>query len=66
MDTCQPVTFIETTLLRRGEGIKGDPIRIITQYWDQKGTLCWEIDPCSESKMTFFNYPAHNDLHPSR
>lgn len=44
MDTVEIVKMIKTTLTRRGEGIEGDPIRVITQYWDFEGNLLLEID----------------------
>ena len=28
----------------RGEGIKGDPVRIVHQYWSKKGVLLAEFD----------------------
>jgi hypothetical protein len=46
MDTVEVVEMIKTTLTRRGEGVDGDPIRVITQYWDFKGNLLFEIDTC--------------------
>jgi hypothetical protein len=37
---------IRTQLLRRGEGKdRGDPVRIITQYWSTEGYLLAEVDP---------------------
>ena len=45
MDKVEIVTLIKTTLLRRGEGIVGDPVRVITQYWTMDGKLEFEIDP---------------------
>ena len=45
MDTVEQITVIKTTLLRRGEGIKEDPVRIITQYWSLDGELLAEVDP---------------------
>ena len=44
---CQMINVIRTTLLRRGKGVEGDPIRIITQYWTLEGELLFEHDPCS-------------------
>lgn len=46
MDTAQVIQVIKTTLLRRGKGIEGDPIRVITQYWTLDGELLFEFDPC--------------------
>ena len=39
------IQVIETTLTRRGEGVIGDPIRIITEYWDMDGNKLCEVDP---------------------
>lgn len=48
MDTVKTVTLIETTLTRRGSGADSNsPVRVITQYWDAKGNLVCEIDPCA-------------------
>lgn len=44
MDTVKLVHLIETTLLRRGDGVK-EPIRVITQYWTLDGELVAEVDP---------------------
>jgi hypothetical protein len=43
---------IRTTLLRRGKGIEGDPVRIITQYWLMDGTLLFEHDPAPPTDTT--------------
>lgn len=45
MDTCRVIQVVETTILRRGTGAVGDPIRVITQYWGMDGKLLCEIDP---------------------
>lgn len=45
MDTVKNIALIETTLTRRGEGTFLSPIRVITQYWTQDGTLVIESDP---------------------
>lgn len=37
---------IITTILRRGEGVESDPIRIITQVFSMDGKLIAEYDPC--------------------
>ncbi|WP_431129718.1 hypothetical protein [Flagellimonas flava] len=39
------VQLIKTELLRRGKGIEGSPLRIITQYWSFEGELLFENDP---------------------
>jgi hypothetical protein len=44
MDTVEIVKMIKTTLTRRGKGVEGDPVRVITQYWDFEGNLLIEID----------------------
>jgi hypothetical protein len=45
MDTARVIQVVETTLLRRGDGIPSSPIRIITQYWSLEGVLLAEVDP---------------------
>lgn len=45
MDTVRIMQVIETTNARRGEGVEGDPIRVLTQYWDMEGRLLAEVDP---------------------
>lgn len=39
------IEVVRTRLLRRGEGVKGDPVRVITQYWSREGALLAEHDP---------------------
>lgn len=39
------IQVIKTDLTKRGEGIEGDPIRIIEQYWTLDGELLFEKDP---------------------
>lgn len=46
MDTVKVMQVIETTIARRGEGIKDSPVRIVTQYWTMEGKMIFEIDPC--------------------
>lgn len=45
MDKVEVMQVIKTTLKRRGEGTKGNPVRIITQYWTMDGELIVEVDP---------------------
>lgn len=40
---CKEVVI--TTLARRGAGVPGDPVRVITQVYDKDGTLIAEYDP---------------------
>lgn len=54
------VKFIKTELLRRGEGIEGDPIRIIIQYWDFNGNLFAEIDTWKK-EVNYFNFNYTNE-----
>ncbi len=54
------VKFIKTELLRRGEGIPGDPVRIIIQYWDFNGNLICEIDTW-QKKVIYFNFDYTNE-----
>jgi hypothetical protein len=51
MDSCKIIPVIETTLLRRGDGTEGDPVRIIKQYWNLNGELLWEIDEWEYSQF---------------
>lgn len=44
MDTAKVVQVIETTLRRRGDGVK-TPVRVITQFWSLDGELLAEVDP---------------------
>lgn len=44
-DYARVIQVVETTLERRGKGVEGDPIRIITQYWSMDGELLAEVDP---------------------
>ena len=48
MDTAKLIQVIETTILRRGDGTKENPIRFITQYWSIDGILLAEVDPHRE------------------
>lgn len=58
MDSLRFVRLVETQLLRRGEGKDmSDPVRIITQYWDNEGNLCFEWDAHTK-EFQFFRYPA--------
>jgi len=43
------VTLIETTE-KRGEGVSGDPIRPMVQYWTTDGKLVFEKDEWEDSK----------------
>jgi len=45
MDKVEIIQFIKTTLTRRGKGVEGDPVRVITQFWDMQGNLMFEYDP---------------------
>lgn len=48
MDGVRAIAVIETTITRRGKGVEGDPIRLITQYWSMDGQLLAERDPAKE------------------
>lgn len=43
-DGARLIQVIQTTLLRRGKGKEGDPIRIIEQFWSVDGKLLAEND----------------------
>lgn len=45
--TARLIQVIETTLTTRGEGVDGDPIRRVTQYWSTDGRLLAEVDTWS-------------------
>jgi hypothetical protein len=47
----RPVTFIVTTLEKRGAGKDGDPVRKVAQFWTEDGAFVMEFDPCSETPM---------------
>lgn len=40
----KPVLLIEVTE-KRGTGNKGDPARVVVQYWDYNNNLIFESDP---------------------
>jgi hypothetical protein len=45
MKAVEIVKLIKTTLTLKGSGeSENDPIRILIQYWDMKGSLLFEID----------------------
>ena len=46
------IEVVRTRLQRRGQGVVGDPVRILTQYWSLEGELLAEIDPFNEGTMT--------------
>ena len=52
MDTVKVIEVVETALTRRGDGVEGSPIRVITQYWDRDGNLLAERDPLPEDNTT--------------
>jgi hypothetical protein len=50
-DTVRVIEVIEASIMRRGQGVEGDPIRIITQYWSLDGELLAEVDPVCTSNQ---------------
>jgi hypothetical protein len=48
MDAAEVMQVIRTTLLRRGKGVDGDPVRIITQFWSLDGQLLAEVEVSCE------------------
>ena len=44
MDTIECKEVIISTLKRRGEGIEGDPIRVVTEVYEKDGTKIAEYD----------------------
>lgn len=51
MPDLEVIQVIRTNLLRRGKGVDGDPLRVITQYWSMDGELLWEFDPAELRKQ---------------
>lgn len=49
-DRAELIQVIRTTLTRRGEGVEGDPVRIVTQYWSLLGNLLVEVDDCANGE----------------
>lgn len=47
MDSVICKELIVSTIKRRGEGVEGSPIRIITEVFEKDGTLIAEYDPLS-------------------
>ena len=45
MDEVKLIEVIYCTKKRRGEGVKNDPIRIVTEVFQKDGTLIAEYDP---------------------
>lgn len=54
MPDLEVIQVVKTRLLRKGEGVEGDPIRIIEQYWGMDGNLLWEIDPSPNAKARIY------------
>ena len=50
MPDVEVIQVVRTYLLRRGAGVEGDPIRIITQYWSLDGELLAEVDPVEAAR----------------
>ena len=48
-DDLEHKTILITGLLRRGEGTKKDPVRIIYRIYDENDKIIMEIDPCRET-----------------
>lgn len=48
MNQVRVLQVIETNILRRGDGTKGNPFRVVTQYWTMDGEIITEIDPEDE------------------
>lgn len=56
MDECKVVELIRTTIDRRGKGVVGDPIRVVTQYWTKEGILVMEFDACHNPEPVGLNF----------
>ena len=50
MKHARVISVIETTLTMLGEGVEGDPVRILTQYWTVDGDLLASVDKWKEAK----------------
>lgn len=48
-DSVRIINVIRTEALK-GEGTPENPYRSITQYWDFKGNLLAEYDPCEKKE----------------
>ena len=50
LETPRSVRVVEVVRVEaaRGKGIPGDPIRVVTQFWDFDGNLLAEHDPSRE------------------
>ena len=48
-DGARVIQVIETKSIR-GKGTDDDMCRLVTQYWDFKGKLLAENDPCTKEK----------------
>lgn len=46
MDKVQCREMIISTIKKRGAGVEGDPVRIITEVYEKDGMLVAEHDPC--------------------
>lgn len=44
MKDVEVIEVVRTTLVRRGRGVEGDPVRRVTQYWTIDGDLLAEVD----------------------
>lgn len=53
MKEVELISVIRTRLSTRGSGVKEDPVRVITQYWDLEGNLLWEEPDKYEWKAEF-------------
>lgn len=63
MDQVEIKKVIITTLSRRGTGVEGDPVRVLTEIWDMEGSKMAEVDShepkmFTETQMASFAYWA--------
>jgi hypothetical protein len=53
--TARVLSVIETTILVRGTGGEGNPVRQVTQYWSLEGQLLAEADPLVTGRGELLN-----------
>lgn len=53
-DSARVIQVIQTKAVR-GIGTEEDPCRLVIQYWDTKGRLLAESDPCAKEYKEVLN-----------
>lgn len=57
------IKVIVTELTKRGEGVEGDPVRIVTEYWSTEGELLAERDEWMEERVKGLHDVQTKTLH---